>query len=421
MVNKTSSKENNLQVIADKKQILLSKDLAKFLGTLGGGNLRVVKHENKIEIYSNVHSLSKVYIETTAQCNLACHTCIRRTWQEPMGTMKREVFDKLVEQLKEFDCLQTVMFGGFGEPTFHKDILYMIQQVKSLGIKAEMVTNGTLLDEEMLKGLFENGLDTLWVSFDGTNEECFEDIREGAKFNEVVKNLERLSLKNLSSNHKIKVGITFVVMKSNINQLKDLGALAKRVGADMISVSNVLPYSAEMVDQMVCKLKVGSSNRSYGSQGIPLNLPYIDKTEINQQLLYDLIKNYDKINVFRNGYEREIGSCRFIKDRCTFVKWDGTISPCMGLLHSYKTYFLDGVERKVASYSLGDIRKTHLKDIWNSEEYSNFRSKVDAFEFSPCLQCMHCELSETNEEDCYGNTFPTCGGCLWAQGVIQCP
>jgi hypothetical protein len=32
-----------------------------------------------------------------------------------------------------------------------------------------------------------------------------------------------------------------------------------------------------------------------------------------------------------------------------------------------------------------------------------------------------CNLSETNEEACFGNPFPTCGGCLWAQGVIQCP
>ncbi|WP_434512068.1 radical SAM protein [Desulfitobacterium sp. AusDCA] len=411
----------NTLISADKEQILLSEDLAKFLGTIDGGQLRVVKHDNKIEIYANVHSLSKVYIEPTAQCNLACHTCIRRTWQEPMGTMKREVFDKLIEQLKEFNCLQTVMFGGFGEPTFHRDILYMIEQVKALGVKAEMVTNGTLLHEEMLNGFFEKGLDTLWVSFDGTNEECFEDIREGAKFNEVVKNLERLHMMNLIHGHKIKVGITFVVMKSNLNQVKDLGGLAQRVGADMISVSNVLPYSAEMVDQMVCKLKVGSTNKSYGSKGIPINLPSIDKAEIDPQLLYDIFKNYDKINIFRNGYEREIGNCRFIKDRCTFIKWDGTVSPCMGLLHSYKTYFPDGEERAVTSYSLGDIGKTSLKEIWNSEEYSNYRDNVDSYEFSPCMQCSPCELAETNKEDCYGNMFPTCSGCLWAQSVIQCP
>jgi hypothetical protein len=30
-------------------------------------------------------------------------------------------------------------------------------------------------------------------------------------------------------------------------------------------------------------------------------------------------------------------------------------------------------------------------------------------------------MSEANEEDCFGNGFPTCGGCLWAQGVLQCP
>jgi hypothetical protein len=30
-------------------------------------------------------------------------------------------------------------------------------------------------------------------------------------------------------------------------------------------------------------------------------------------------------------------------------------------------------------------------------------------------------MAEKNEEDCFANSFPTCGGCLWAQGVIQYP
>lgn len=47
--------------------------------------------------------------------------------------------------------------------------------------------------------------------------------------------------------------------------------------------------------------------------------------------------------------------------------------------------------------------------------------KVKAFEFSPCRVCGGCSLLEKNEEDCYGNAFPACGGCLWAQGIIQCP
>jgi MoaA/NifB/PqqE/SkfB family radical SAM enzyme len=92
----------------------------------------------------------------------------------------------------------------------------------------------------------------------------------------------------------------------------------------------------------------------------------------------------------------------------------------MGLLHTYKTY-LYGNERAVHSYSFGDIDDDTLWKIWNSNQYRKFRKKLRAFEFSPCYVCGGCNLLEENKEDCYGNTFPVCGGCLWAQGVIQCP
>jgi len=51
--------------------------------------------------------------------------------------MELSVFDALVEQLKDIKTLQTVMFGGFGEPSSHKDILYMIGRVKSLGVNKQ--------------------------------------------------------------------------------------------------------------------------------------------------------------------------------------------------------------------------------------------------------------------------------------------
>jgi MoaA/NifB/PqqE/SkfB family radical SAM enzyme len=92
----------------------------------------------------------------------------------------------------------------------------------------------------------------------------------------------------------------------------------------------------------------------------------------------------------------------------------------MGLLHSYKTY-LYGNERRIRSYSPGDINQKTLYEIWNSREYRKFRDKMREFDFSPCHVCGGCSLLEKNEEDCYGNAFPACGGCLWAQGVIQCP
>lgn len=189
------------------------------MGFAPGANVDVIQDHGRIEILPNIHSLARVYIEPTSRCNLSCQTCIRNTWNEPTGDMDLKIFEKAANKLSRFPHLDSVMFGGFGEPTVHKDILYMIQSIKSLGLKAEMVTNGTLLDEVMLAGLMKSKLDTLWESFDGTMETSFEDIREGASFQKVVDSLKLLQKMNRRSPHKIEIGIAFVVMKKNINDL----------------------------------------------------------------------------------------------------------------------------------------------------------------------------------------------------------
>jgi hypothetical protein len=67
------------------------------------------------------------------------------------------------------------------------------------------------------------------------------------------------------------------------------------------------------------------------------------------------------------------------------------------------------------------VTENSLADLWNTPEHIAFRERLQTFDFPPCVLCGGCELAEKNEEDCEGNVFPTCGGCLWSQGVIQCP
>lgn len=125
-----------------------------------------------------------------------------------------------------------------------------------------------------------------------------------------------------------------------------------------------------------------------------------------------------------NKVGTETSKCKFIKERCTFIRWDGMVCPCMGLLHSNTTYPYNvgtNTQRKVDAYTLGSIDTASLQSIWESDEYSNFRDKVDYFEFSPCLSCGPCANAECNVEDCISDTSPTCGGCMWGQGVVQCP
>ena len=60
------------------------------------------------------------------------------------------------------------------------------------------------------------------------------------------------------------------------------------------------------------------------------------------------------------------------------------------------------VERYSKQYVIGNITDSNLRDIWHSLEYTAFRQKVQEFDFSPCTVCGGCDLSESNEEDCYG-------------------
>jgi len=114
-------------------------------------------------------------------------------------------------------------------------------------------------------------------------------------------------------------------------------------------------------------------------------------------------------------------------NRCPFIHADalvvgaaGGVSPCLSLLHDHVSY-LNGRERRSRSYVIGNLVDDALVSLWHSPEHIAFRQRVRTFDFSPCTDCGGCDFSLANEEDCFGNAFPTCGGCLWAQGVIRCP
>lgn len=70
---------------------------------------------------------------------------------------------------------------------------------------------------------------------------------------------------------------------------------------------------------------------------------------------------------------------------------------------------------------MGNVNERSLVDLWSDPAYEAYRERVQSFAFPPCTFCGGCDVSTDNCEDCFGNEFPTCGTCLWAQGLIRCP
>jgi MoaA/NifB/PqqE/SkfB family radical SAM enzyme len=418
-----NAEETNLRhriTVDENGSLTIPSILIEKLGLEPGAEAEIASGKLGLEVRPNVHSLSRLYVEPTSRCNLACRMCIRNSWNEPVGDMDLAIFDQLASQLRRFPHLASIMFGGFGEPTAHPDILHMIRTAKNLDVMVELTSNGASLDETMIAGLIEAGLDRLWISLDGVTEESFNAIRQGASFDNLLANLRRFREMNRRSPRRIEAGIAFVVMKRNIDDLRKIDRLIRAAGARFVSISNLIPYTQEMEREMVCTLALTLETLTATSKQAEINLPRLDINDRTKEAIFSLLRTYDNLSLMGNSISAAGQSCRFIKDRCTFIRWDGKVSPCMGLLHTHKTY-LNGLERTVSAYTLGDVGSGDLYGIWNSDEYTRFREKVRGFLFSPCHVCGGCSFLEKNEEDCCGNTFPVCGSCLWAQGIIQCP
>ena len=401
--------------------LILPPNLMKRLGFLPGANIRIDERANSISIYRSSASLARVYVEPTNLCNLDCQICMRSVWDEPLGKMSATTFSQIIEALKTFSPTPLLFFGGFGEPLAHPDILDMVSAAKRTGAKVELVTNGTLLSETISQRLIDIGMDRLWVSIDGATPESYEDIRLGDALPQVIANLARLrELRHLSEIRSPQIGIAFVAMKRNIADLPEVVKLGKRLGVDQFSISNVLPHTPELQEQILFSLSMFIGDVQPSKWTPMIALPRIDINELTKDRLVEILKRQNPVSIIRQEIASGANTCPFIEKGSVSIRWDGAVSPCLPLLHTHVNY-LDDRLRKSNAYAVGNINESSLADLWNSSSYVALRERLQIFDFSPCTFCNSCEMANGNIEDCFGNNLPACGGCLWAQGFIQCP
>ena len=140
-------------------RLVLPPEMVAGFGLQPGTRVRVDERENHFRLHRPITQLTKVYIEPTVACNLDCITCFRNEWDQPMGSMSDTTFASILDGLKALDPIPSLYFGGIGEPLCHPKTPTWVAQVKALGIKVELITNGTTLTEEISRQLIEAGLD----------------------------------------------------------------------------------------------------------------------------------------------------------------------------------------------------------------------------------------------------------------------
>ena len=401
--------------------LVIPHETVRQFGLTPGARVRLEDDTNHVRLHRPVTHLAKIYVEPTTYCNLDCRTCVRNMWDETLGSMNEATFTRILDNLAAIEPRPSIFFGGLGEPLFHTHLIDWITRAKALGATVELITNATLLTEEKARALIASGLDNLWVSIDGATPDSFADVRLGAKLPLVIENVMRLRrLRRGGHFAKPEIDVAFVAMQRNIHELPDVLRLAQRLGARQFKMSHVLPYTEELRGEILYAKSLRDPAYMQSPRMPRLSLPRMEFNELTSEPLLKALRSGYNVNLAGNNLGGANDVCHYIESGTISIGWDGSVAPCLPMLHTH-AHFFRAYRHEVKQHILGNINSDRLLDLWLEPEYVQYRERVHSFAFAPCTFCGGCELLESNEEDCVGNGFPSCGGCLWAQGLIQCP
>lgn len=409
------SLSNGLRVqVDDDGRITLPPEVGTRLGLTEGAEFLLEEMPHALTLRRAPTQPAKIYIEPTSRCNLSCRMCIRYSWEEQQGTMTEATFERLMDSLEALPQKPVIVFGGFGEPLFHPKIREMVTRAKAVTSRVELITNGILFTEDLALEFIRLGVDLVWFSLDRLHADAYNGANP-------TQNIEKLNyLRSLQNARLPETGIVFVAARSNVNELPNLLRVASRYGISHYMVTNVLPYTAEMCEEMLYTRTLDAMESQPSMWSPSLQLPRMDWNEVTLMPLYKSLRARHNVRINGARLNPAEGKCPFIETGVLAVSWDGGVSPCLALMHSHVNYLYDR-PRAVSRYVIGNVNDADLSEIWNDANHLAFRQRVHKFDFSPCTLCGGCDMAEANQEDCFGNTFPTCGGCLWAWAVIQCP
>jgi radical SAM protein with 4Fe4S-binding SPASM domain len=125
------------------------------------------------KLETELHPLRYLFWECTRRCNLRCRHCgsdCTRESDVPELT-EAQVLRVMKEIAEAYPPQKIMVVITGGEPLVRKDLLPIMAQIRALGFRLGMVTNGFALDQEKAHQLAQVGLESVVVSLDGPPQE----------------------------------------------------------------------------------------------------------------------------------------------------------------------------------------------------------------------------------------------------------
>lgn len=185
---------------------------------------------------------TSIRLEVTSHCNLKCEYCHNAQYSNQKDDLTTAEILMLIRNLKERYDIKKVLLTG-GEPLTKTDICTIIYEISRMGIKADMVTNGTLITEEKLKELETAGLKRIRISIDEVDTRT--DVRGDSNPNELWEKARMVVEKT-----NIELCVHTVCSPYNIKKLFDV---YKKVLEIMVRRARDLNYGSITLASTNCR------------------------------------------------------------------------------------------------------------------------------------------------------------------------
>ena len=273
-----------------------------------------------------------ISFEPTTSCNLRCPECPSglRAFTRPTGMLQKDFFTRTIDDIHKE--LLYLIFYFQGEPYLNPDFLDMVKYASSKGIYTATSTNAHYLTDAAAKRTVESGLDRLIISIDGTTQDVYKQYRIGGNIDKVLEGAKNIVKWKKELNSKTPfVFFQFLVVKPNEHQVEDIKRLSKEIGVDEVRFK-----TAQIYDYA---------------------------TDPNQ-----LIPTTDKFSRYKKDAAGNYITKNKLANRCwkmqhaNVITWDGLVVPCC----------FD----KDALHQLGNLKNQSFKEVWNNDNYKQFRSEL---------------------------------------------
>ncbi len=308
--------------------------------------------------YHSLPILSEVAL--TYRCNLSCRFCYAGSkWGNSTSEMKTDEVIGILGMIRRQAEVPSVSFTG-GEPTLRDDLPRLISEAASLGLRVNLITNGTLVTTAMAEEFRKAGLASAQVSLEGPDAETHESLTgTPGSFDSTLAGIDSIRRAGIS------VHCNSTINGANVGRMTAMPALARKLGLERLSMNMVIPspWLKDHAPDMIVKYsKIGP---------IVLEIKERARAEGLKFLWYSPTP-YCLFNpIAHNLGNKGCAAC----DGLLSIDPAGKVIPCSSFFEAQ-----------------GSLVTSTFSDVWNSPGAAAIRGKSRAPE--ACRACDRFELCE---------------------------